>query len=297
MVERNTHLLTWLEGGYWSCRYGGQAWAEGYLHNARDVIVDQDARIARLERDLAEARDNASAWHLQCQTVATVLELPEPDGISHAEAVRTKFESLRAELAEARAEAALQSEARDIALTRAKELATEHNAAKKRHEDHLVRLSRSLGGLSRYINEQGDCRSLEDWEAFLLERANQLLHREDDERRRAEAAEAERDRLAADLKRTTRERDKERKHVARLMRDLESARKRAERGEVLASLDLTLVETALAHASFALEGVVAEDDEDMGKDGGSATCQATKKTVDRALSKVRASLQTGEEQG
>jgi len=57
--------------------------------------------------------------------------------------------------------------------------------ATKRHEDHLVRLSRSLGGLSRYINEQGDYRSLEDWEAFLLDRTQQLLHREADERHRA----------------------------------------------------------------------------------------------------------------
>ncbi len=241
MVERNTHLLTWLEGGYWSCRYGSQAWAEGYLHNARDVIVDQDARIAQLERDLAEARDNATAWHRQCETVATILELPEPDGISHAEAVRTKFERLRAELAEARA----------------------INA-----------------------NLMGDD---EDKPRYTTKRLKQEIAKA------VAAAEAERNRLAADLKRTTKERDKERKHVARLMRDLESARKRAERGEALASLDLTLVETALAHASFALDGVTAEDDEDMGKDGGSATCQATKKTVDRALSKVRSSLQHGEQ--
>jgi len=54
---------------------------------------------------------------------------------------------------------------------------------------------------------------------------------------------------------------------------------------------LPLVETALSHASFALDGIVALDDEDMGKAGGSATCQAAKRTVDRALKSVCAALQ------
>ncbi|MBN9236056.1 hypothetical protein QV13_12555 [Mesorhizobium hungaricum] len=57
---------------------------------------------------------------------------------------------------------------------------------------------------------------------------------------------------------------------------------------------LPLVETALSHASFALDGVIAMDDEDMGKDGGSATCQDTQRTVDRALKSLRAALQRGE---
>lgn len=47
--------------------------------------------------------------------------------------------------------------------------------------------------------------------------------------------------------------------------------------------DGKLIQTALEHASFALDGIVALDDEDMGKDGGSATAQHTKRTVDRAL--------------
>lgn len=51
---------------------------------------------------------------------------------------------------------------------------------------------------------------------------------------------------------------------------------------------LPLIQTALEHASFALDGVVALDDEDMGKDGGSATAQHTKRTVDRALKALRA---------
>lgn len=52
--------------------------------------------------------------------------------------------------------------------------------------------------------------------------------------------------------------------------------------------DAKLIETALTHASFALDGVVALDDEDEGKDGGSDTCQHAKRTVDRALKRIRA---------
>lgn len=47
--------------------------------------------------------------------------------------------------------------------------------------------------------------------------------------------------------------------------------------------DAKLIQTALEHASFTLDGIVALDDEDMGKDGASATAQHTKRTVDRAL--------------
>jgi hypothetical protein len=52
---------------------------------------------------------------------------------------------------------------------------------------------------------------------------------------------------------------------------------------VLGPDDAKLVETALQHASFALDGVVSLDDEDEGKDGGSDTCQHAKRTVDRAI--------------
>lgn len=55
----------------------------------------------------------------------------------------------------------------------------------------------------------------------------------------------------------------------------------AETGKVLET-----TQKALEHASFALDGVVANDDEDEGKDGGSDTCQHAKKTVDSALKKV-----------
>lgn len=57
---------------------------------------------------------------------------------------------------------------------------------------------------------------------------------------------------------------------------------------ILGPDDAKLVETALQHASFALDGVVALDDEDEGKDGGSDTCQHAKRTVDRALAAIRA---------
>lgn len=52
--------------------------------------------------------------------------------------------------------------------------------------------------------------------------------------------------------------------------------------------DAKLIETALTHASFALDGVVALDDEDEGNGGGSDTCQHAKRTVDRALKRIRA---------
>lgn len=184
---------------------------EEELHRAIDGLGREIRdHIAQLERALAEARNYVAELELErarfvAELDAVTLERDANHNLAVANGERAKEEDQRAtaaeaDLAEARAESALQSEARDIALARAEELATERDAAKKRHEDHLVRLSRSLGGLSRYINEQGDYRSLEEWEAFLLERTNQLLHRECDERRRAEAAEAERDRLAAELR-------------------------------------------------------------------------------------------------
>lgn len=67
------------------------------------------------------------------------------------------------------------------------------------------------------------------------------------------------------------------------------------------TLETTLrgCEKPLEHASQCLDSIVSMDDEDQGKDGGSATCQAVKKTADRALKNVRAALrpaETGERQ-
>lgn len=83
----------------------------------------------------------------------------------------------------------------------------------------------------------------------------------------------------------------ERKHVAKLMEERDHARTqlalanaRLLSGQVADAL--ALAKTALEHASFALDGVVALDPEDEGKDGGSDTCQHAKRTVDRALKKV-----------
>lgn len=60
-------------------------------------------RIEALEAALEEARDSARDWHRQCETVATILDLPEPEGAGrHAEMVRTKFEDLDAENARLR---------------------------------------------------------------------------------------------------------------------------------------------------------------------------------------------------
>lgn len=88
MVERNTHLLAWLEDGYTSCQHGSKEWAENYLHNARDVIVDQDTRIAQLERDLAEAR--AEIERMTPQFVAYEY-LESPAGREIAEAERDRL--------------------------------------------------------------------------------------------------------------------------------------------------------------------------------------------------------------
>ncbi len=61
------------------------------------------ARLEALEAALEEARDSARDWHRQCETVATILDLPEPEGAGrHAEMVRTKFEALEAENARLR---------------------------------------------------------------------------------------------------------------------------------------------------------------------------------------------------
>lgn len=47
-VERNTHLLDWLEQGYTHCQYGSEDWCNAYLLNAAAVIKSQDAELARL---------------------------------------------------------------------------------------------------------------------------------------------------------------------------------------------------------------------------------------------------------
>lgn len=68
---------------------------------------------------------------------------------------------------------------------------------------------------------------------------------------------------------------------------------RAESAEAeIAALRVALAATEqpLKHASQCLDGIVTQDEEDMTKDGGSATCQSVKKTIDRALKNVRATL-------
>lgn len=56
---------------------------------------------------------------------------------------------------------------------------------------------------------------------------------------------------------------------------------------------LRSTETPLTHASQCLDGIVSMDEEDEGENGGSATCQAVKKVVDRALKRIRALDQAG----
>lgn len=50
-TERYTHLLDWLLDGYGHCQRGTEEWCKGYLDNARAVIIDQDAELARLRAE------------------------------------------------------------------------------------------------------------------------------------------------------------------------------------------------------------------------------------------------------
>lgn len=71
----------------------------------RDMIIACRDRIEALEAERDEYRRFATHWHSQCQAVATVLSLPEPEGTNHAECVRSAFEA--AEAREARLSEAL----------------------------------------------------------------------------------------------------------------------------------------------------------------------------------------------
>lgn len=172
MVERNTHLIAWLEDGYTSCQHGSKEWAEGYLHNARDVIVDQDARIAQLERenaslletvtrkvnekieaerDLAEARNHVAELELErarfvAELDAATLERDANHNLAVANGLRAKEEDQRAEAAEAerdRLAAAIEAAASE-AETKAQDLrnddATRRGAA---YAAHLIRVARA----------------------------------------------------------------------------------------------------------------------------------------------------------
>ena len=61
LVERDTHLLEWLDDAYVHCQHGSQDWCESYLHNAGAVIRSQDTVIQTLqrERDAAVAALNS----------------------------------------------------------------------------------------------------------------------------------------------------------------------------------------------------------------------------------------------
>ncbi|GHA15503.1 hypothetical protein GCM10007989_07850 [Devosia pacifica] len=80
----------------------GDERSEKIIRSAVSAVVETVERLTR-ERD--EAMDSAHGWHGQCQSVATILGLHEPEGIGHAESVRDKFDALEAKLT--RAEAAL----------------------------------------------------------------------------------------------------------------------------------------------------------------------------------------------
>lgn len=58
--------------------------------------------LERVVRDRDEALRWAGCWHRICQTIATVLELPEPEADTFAASVRDKMSDAEAKLAEAR---------------------------------------------------------------------------------------------------------------------------------------------------------------------------------------------------
>lgn len=69
--------------------------------------------------------------------------------------------------------------------------------------------------------------------------------------------------------------------------NLRALRRTAMTAEKIAAVDhLDDIAKALTYAAQCLDGVVSMDEEDEGKDGGSATCQSCLKLVNRALGKV-----------
>jgi hypothetical protein len=71
MVERNTHLLDWLQDGHTHCQHGTKEWCEAYLHNARSVIMAQDAEIARLRGREEEYRKALEEAQEALRVIAT----------------------------------------------------------------------------------------------------------------------------------------------------------------------------------------------------------------------------------
>ncbi len=65
----------------------------------RDMIIACRDHIEAIEAERDEYRRFAAHWHSQCQVVATVLGLPEPEGTNHAEGVRSAFEAAEADKA------------------------------------------------------------------------------------------------------------------------------------------------------------------------------------------------------
>lgn len=72
-------------------------------YRAASLLTALAARAEKAERDAEEARRWASEWHRVCQTIATVMDLPEPEGATFAGAVRDRVATLEAENSELRA--------------------------------------------------------------------------------------------------------------------------------------------------------------------------------------------------
>lgn len=59
-------------------------------------------RAETAERQLAEAQGWAKEWHRTCETIATLMDLPEPEGATFAQAVSDKLAERDADLARVR---------------------------------------------------------------------------------------------------------------------------------------------------------------------------------------------------
>ena len=103
--------------------------------------------------------------------------------------------------------------------------------------------------------------------------------------------------LEALIERLTRERDKERKHVSKLMNERDQSRSSLRQAnERIISMRLILENNraALDYASQCLDGITAIEDEDATPDGYSKTCREAKCLVDSASKATLRALRSGE---
>lgn len=95
------------------------------------------------------------------------------------------------------------------------------------------------------------------------------------------------------------ERDRERKHVSRLMQERDHARQSLRQANDRIAKLLAVLgrnKTALEYASQCLNGITANDDEDAAPDGYSKTCRDAKRVVDSSLTALIRALSDKEQE-